>query len=274
MKKCLRRKLAVCALRETKLNGNCELMFGEVGGIGCLTLRVGERGKGWLLQSMWLLRCVVKWKEVSTRLMRVRAKIKRKSWVFRSSCGAGSENCEKEREYFWNELNDRGESFGKNEWAVVPDLDRLRTWGFLRQSGKWSDWEYSGTVWSARKKWNWWIITGDMCRAGVFGLVTVYSGTSCMYIHKWWNGEWQGIDRLCVFTKTNACQNVRCTCVERRKWRSVRPFFLWKLDWKWLVNGRVSGGWRVWEVCWRRVKWRRVWKNGHRERACMENMKC
>ena len=53
-----------------------------------------------LLQSMWLLRCVVEWKEVSPRLMRVREKTKRKSWVFRSSYGAGSENCEKEREYF------------------------------------------------------------------------------------------------------------------------------------------------------------------------------
>ena len=38
-----------------------------------------------LLQSWWLLRCVVEWKEVSYRLMCVRVKTERESWVFISA---------------------------------------------------------------------------------------------------------------------------------------------------------------------------------------------
>ena len=37
------------------------------------------------LLSGWLLRCVVEWKEVSSRLMWVRVKIERESWVFISA---------------------------------------------------------------------------------------------------------------------------------------------------------------------------------------------
>ena len=35
-----------------------------------------------LLLNDWLLRCVVEWKEVSSRLMWVTVKIERASWVF------------------------------------------------------------------------------------------------------------------------------------------------------------------------------------------------
>ena len=38
-------------------------------------------------------------------------------------------------------------------------------------------------------------------------------------------GGRQGIDELCVVTKTNAWKTVRCESVERRRWRNVRPFF-------------------------------------------------
>ena len=70
----LRRWFDVCALSETKLKGKGEVMFGEVVG------RVRE----WvaLLLSGRLMRCVVEWKEVSSRLMWVRVKIERESWVF------------------------------------------------------------------------------------------------------------------------------------------------------------------------------------------------
>ena len=43
-----------------------------------------------LLLSEWLMWCVVEWKEVSSRLMRVRVKIERESWLFISAYGPGS----------------------------------------------------------------------------------------------------------------------------------------------------------------------------------------
>ena len=52
----------MCALSETELKGK-----GEVGG------RVREGVA--LLLSGWLMRCVVEWKQVSSRLMWVRVKI-------------------------------------------------------------------------------------------------------------------------------------------------------------------------------------------------------
>ena len=52
-------------------------MFGEV--VGRVSGVAG--GRAWqgvaLLQSGWLMRCVVEWKEVSSRLMWVRVKIER-----------------------------------------------------------------------------------------------------------------------------------------------------------------------------------------------------
>ena len=65
----LRRRFDVCALSETKLKGKGEVMFGEV---------VGRAREGVaLLLSGRLMRCVVEWKEVSSRLMWVRVKIER-----------------------------------------------------------------------------------------------------------------------------------------------------------------------------------------------------
>ena len=53
------------------------------------------------------------------------------------------------------------------------------------------------------------------------------------------NGGRQGIDGLCIATKTNAWKTVRCESVERRRWRNVLPFF---------GGGSAEiGGWR--EVC-------------------------
>ena len=64
------------------------------------------------------MRCVVEWKEVSSRLKWVRVKIKTDSWAFISAYGLGSEKSE-EKEEFWNELSECVGSFGRNESVVV-----------------------------------------------------------------------------------------------------------------------------------------------------------
>ena len=74
-----------------------------------------------LLLSGWLPRCVVEWKEVSSRLMWVRVKIQRESLVFISAYGPGSERSKEEIEEFWSELSECVGSFGKNEPIVVPE---------------------------------------------------------------------------------------------------------------------------------------------------------
>ena len=53
-------------------------------------------GKGMeaLLLNGWSLKCVVEWKELSSRLMWVRVEIERDSWVFKSAHGPGSEKNE------------------------------------------------------------------------------------------------------------------------------------------------------------------------------------
>ena len=88
----LRWRLDVCALRG---EGRVEVTFGEVVG----------RVAGWralegvaLLLSERLLRCVVEWKEVSSRLVWVIVKIERESWVFISAYGLDSERSEQEIE--------------------------------------------------------------------------------------------------------------------------------------------------------------------------------
>ena len=65
------------------------------------------------------MRCVVEWKEVSSRLMWVRVKIVRESWVFISAYGPGSEKSEEKIEEFWSELSESVVRFGKNESVVV-----------------------------------------------------------------------------------------------------------------------------------------------------------
>ena len=69
----------MCALSETKLKGKGEVMFGEV--VGRVSgVEGGRTRKGVaLLLSEWLMRCVMEWKEVSSRFMWVRVKIERVS---------------------------------------------------------------------------------------------------------------------------------------------------------------------------------------------------
>ena len=80
----------MCAPSETKLKGKGEVMFsevvGRVSGVAAGRAREGVA----LLLSGRLMRCIVDWKEVSSRLMWVRVKIERERWVFISAYGPGS----------------------------------------------------------------------------------------------------------------------------------------------------------------------------------------
>ena len=69
-----------------------------------------------LLLSRWLLRCVVEWKEVSSR---PGLSAERESWVFVSEYGPSSERSEDELDEIWRELSKRVGSFGRNESVVV-----------------------------------------------------------------------------------------------------------------------------------------------------------
>ena len=109
----------MCALSETKLKGKGKVMFGEV--VGRVSGVAGGRARKGvaLLLSGWLPRCVVEWKEVSSRLTWVRVKIERGSFVFKSAYGPGSERSEEEIEEFWSELSKCVESVGRNELVIV-----------------------------------------------------------------------------------------------------------------------------------------------------------
>ena len=78
----LRRGFDVCALSKTKLKAKGEVMFGEV--VGRVSGIAVGRAREWvaLLLSGRLMRCVVEWKEVSSRLMWVRVKIERVECLF------------------------------------------------------------------------------------------------------------------------------------------------------------------------------------------------
>ena len=91
----------MCALSETKLNWKSEVMFGDVvGKVSGVAGGIDREGVAQLL-SGWLMRCVVEWKEVSSRLMMwVRMKIERENWVFILAYGPGSEKSEEEIEEF------------------------------------------------------------------------------------------------------------------------------------------------------------------------------
>ena len=74
----LKLRFDVCALSETKLKGKGEVIFGELVGRVSGVAREGVA----LLLSEWLMRCVVEWKEVSSRLMWVREQIERQLGVY------------------------------------------------------------------------------------------------------------------------------------------------------------------------------------------------
>ena len=67
----------------TKLKWKGEVMFGEV--VGRVSGVVGGRAREGvaLLLSGWSMRCVVEWKEVSSRLMWIQVKIERVGCLYR-----------------------------------------------------------------------------------------------------------------------------------------------------------------------------------------------
>ena len=79
----------MCVLSETKWKGKGEVV-GRVSGMQGGRAREGVA----MLQSGWLLRCVVEWKEVSSRLMWVRVNIEQESWVIISAYELCSERSE------------------------------------------------------------------------------------------------------------------------------------------------------------------------------------
>ena len=91
----LNRRLDVCNQSETKLKGKGGVLFREL--VGRVSFVAGGRASDGVapLLSEWLLRCVIKWKAVSSRLIWVRVKIERESWVFISAHGPGSERSKK-----------------------------------------------------------------------------------------------------------------------------------------------------------------------------------
>ena len=77
---------------------------GEV--VGCVSGVAGGRARDVVdpLLSEWLLKCVVEWKEVSSRFMWVRVKIERESWGFISAYEPGDARSEEGIEEFNSEL--------------------------------------------------------------------------------------------------------------------------------------------------------------------------
>ena len=51
-----------------------------------------------VLLSEWMVKKVVEWKEVSSRLRWVRVRMGRECWAFVSACGPGCERSEEERD--------------------------------------------------------------------------------------------------------------------------------------------------------------------------------
>ena len=138
-------------------------------------------------------------------------KIERVSWVFISAHGSGSERSEEEIEEFW--------SFGRNESVVVlGDLNaKVRNEiieGIDRQHG------VAGRNESVERLL-------EMCTEQE--LLVGNCWFKKKYVYKYMyvvenggtKGGRQGIDGLCVATKTNAWKTVRCESVERRRWRNV-----------------------------------------------------
>ena len=113
------RRMDVLALSETKMKGKGEVAFGEMNG------RISGVGEGRaregvaLLLSEWLIKLVVEWKEVSSRLMWVRVRLGRECWAFVSAYGPGSERSEEERDTFWNELADCVDGLSRRNYVVV-----------------------------------------------------------------------------------------------------------------------------------------------------------
>ena len=114
-----RRGMDVLALCETKMKGKGEVAFGEVTGRGSGVERRRAREGVALLLSEWMVNKIVKWKEVSSRLMWVRVKMGRECWASVSAHGPGYERSEEERDEFGNELTRCVDGLSTRNYVVV-----------------------------------------------------------------------------------------------------------------------------------------------------------
>ena len=115
----INRRMDVLALNETKMKGKGEVDFGRMK--GRVSGVMGGRGREGvaILLSEWLMKLVVEWKEVSSRLMWVRIRLGRECWAFVSAYGPGSEIKEEQRNEFWSELADCVEGLSRRNYVVV-----------------------------------------------------------------------------------------------------------------------------------------------------------
>ena len=99
------RNYDVLALSETKIKGVGEHSFGKI--LGRVSgVRRGRAKEGVaILISKRMQEYVVGWKEVSSRIMWVKMRIRGELWCFISAYGPGSERDETERENFWDTLD-------------------------------------------------------------------------------------------------------------------------------------------------------------------------
>ena len=101
------------------MKGKGEVAFSEV------TRRVSEVEGGRaregvaLLLSEWMVKRVVEWKKLSSRLMWVRVRMGREYWAFVSAYGPGCERSEEERDEFWKELTRCVDGLSTRNYVVV-----------------------------------------------------------------------------------------------------------------------------------------------------------
>ena len=113
------RRMDVLALNETKMKGKGEVDFGRMKGRVSGVMGGRAREGVAILLSEWLLKLVVEWKEVSSRLMWVRIRLGRECWAFVSAYGPGSEIKEEQRNEFWSELADCVDGLSRRNYVVV-----------------------------------------------------------------------------------------------------------------------------------------------------------
>ena len=90
-----------------------------------------------------MLNNIVKWKEVSSRLMWVRVRMGRECWVIVSAHGPGCERSEEEQDEFWNEVTRCVDGLSTRNYVVaLGDLNarvgdgeiesvRRKVWGTM-----------------------------------------------------------------------------------------------------------------------------------------------
>ena len=113
------RGLDVLVVSETKLKGRGERMFGNVvGRVSGVSNGRAREGVGIIVRDEWK-RCVIEWKEVSSRLMYVRMNVGVSKYVIVGAYGPGSEKKKEERECFWFDLGELVGSFESDEIVCV-----------------------------------------------------------------------------------------------------------------------------------------------------------